>query len=272
MHELHNWVLVGGRQRTPYLIGREEPLRILFDALDEVSDSAGALTLVSGEAGIGKTRLLDEFAARADHARVARGGCVEGVAYAPWIDALWWLLRSAGVVEVETLAPSTRAQLARLIPALAEAPAGEPDGQHALFEAIVEFLARVAASTKLVVVIDDVHWIDPASRELLRYVAANLRRAPLLLVAAYRPEDSASERALLAQLGRLGTRRVALERLPDAATTEMAALLLGADGRASDVARIARDAEGNPLFVEELVAARDGSRMPQTVRDLMSVR
>ncbi len=272
VRELHNWLLVGTRQRTPYLIGREQPLRVLFDALDTVTEAAGSVVLVSGEAGIGKTRLLDEFASRADDARVARGGCVEGVAYAPWTDAIWWLLGTADLVDVDALPNGVRDQLARLIPHLGAAPAGEDGGQHVLFEAIVELLAYVAAHTNLVLVVDDLQWIDPASRELLRYVAGNLRRAPILLVAAYRPEDSASERELIAQLARHSNYRVALDGLPDEAVAEMATLLIGDDDGAADVERIARDAEGNPLFVEELVAARDESRMPQTLRDLMSVR
>ncbi len=236
---------------------------------------AGALVLVGGEAGIGKTRLLDEFGARADQARVVRGGCVEGVAYAPWTDALWWLLGAADPIPLEALPEVVRGQLARLLPQLGpQAPSDEAEeaGQHLLFEAVVELLRYVATRTKLVLLIDDVHWIDPASRELLRYVAANLRRAPALLVVAYRPEDSASERALLAQLGRLGRHRITLQPLPGDAAEEMAALLLGEDARPADIQRIAQDADGNPLYVEELVAALDEERVPETVRDLMLVR
>jgi predicted ATPase len=106
----------------PYLIGRDQPLRALFDALDKVTGSTGSLVLVSGEAGIGKTRLLDEFAARADEGHVARGGCIEGVAYSPWTDALWWLLETAGVVDLHELGEGIVTQLARLMPQLGVAP------------------------------------------------------------------------------------------------------------------------------------------------------
>jgi DNA-binding NarL/FixJ family response regulator len=263
---------LGARQRTPHLIGREQPLRALFDALDGVDGTTGILAVVSGEAGIGKTRLLDEFAARADHADVARGACIEGVPYAPWTDALWWLFRSDGLVEIADLPEGVRSQLPRLLPRLGVAPAGTDDGQHVLFEAILEVLAHAAARTKLVLVIDDVHWIDPASRELLRYVTSNLRRIPMLVVVAYRPEDSTDDRELIAQLGRFGSHRIALEPLSPDATTELATFLTGDDGDRGDIERIARDADGNPLFVEELVAARDDGRIPPTLRDLMSVR
>jgi DNA-binding CsgD family transcriptional regulator len=265
---------VGTRQRTPHLIGREGPLRQLFDALEDLDARAGSLVLVGGEAGIGKTRLLDEFAARAHEATVTRGGCIEDVAYAAWADALWWLLKSDLVV-AEALSDRVRGQLARLVPQLGDpdpADGGEETGQHVLFEAVVDLLAEAATATKLVLVLDDVHWIDAASRELLRYVAGNLRRLPILLVVAYRPEDSGSERELLAQLARLSQRRIMLEGLPADATAEMGAILLGGDARPADVERIVRDADGNPLFVEELAAAVDDARVPETVRDLMLVR
>ncbi len=163
-------------------------------------------------------------------------------------------------------------ELSRLMPQLGVDLSGDDGGQHVLFEAIVQLLAHAARRTKLVLVIDDLHWIDPASRELLRYVAANLRRTPILLVAAYRPEDSAAERELIAQLGRLGSHRIALDGLADDAAAEMATFLLGTEDGSPDIERIARDAGGNPLFLEELIAARDEALVPQTLRDLLSVR
>ena len=87
---------MAGRERTPHLIGRDDSWRRLSAALERVTPATGALVLVSGEAGIGKTRLLEEFAAREPDALVARGGCVDGVPYAPWSDALWWLLDTLG--------------------------------------------------------------------------------------------------------------------------------------------------------------------------------
>src|SRR5205823_956762 len=123
-------------------------------------------------------------------------------------------------------------------------------------EAVVEVLAHVALRTRLVLVVDDLHWVDPASSKLLRYVANKLGRAPILLVVTYRAEDAAGERDLIAQLARLATRQIALTPLAEDSSAEMAEILLGPDASPADVRRIARDADGNPLFVEELVAAR----------------
>jgi len=234
----------------------------------------GSVVLLEGEAGIGKTRLLDEFARRTPGVHVVRGGCIEGVPYAPWTDALWWLT-STDVTDTQALPHEARAQLARLLPQLGDAaPLGEPQatGQQMLFEAVVALLARAAAHTRVAVILDDAHWIDPASRELLLYVAANLRRAPVLLVVAYRPEDSAPQHALLESLHRASSRHITIDRLSQDAAAEIATILLAGESSERDVTRIVGDAGGNPLFIEELVAAAAGSGVPGTLRDLMLVR
>ena len=204
--------------------------------------------------------------------RVVRGGCVEGVSYAPWTEALRRLLSDADVVAADDLPRRVRSEVARLLPhlSLEEVDRGGVDagGQPLLFEAVVELLTHVALRTRLVLVIDDLHWVDPASSELLRYVAHNLGRLPILLVVTYRAEDAIAERDLIAQLARLATRQIALTPLAEDSTAEMAAILLGPDASPEDVRRIAREADGNPLFVEELVAALGTAGVPQTVRDL----
>ena len=141
------------RERTPNLIGRESALSALGEALGGVAD-AGSLVLVRGEVGIGKTRLLEEFAARvAEEAHVVRGGCVEGVSYAPWTEVLRRLLSNADLVAADDLPRRVRSEIARLLPHLSldEADAGgvgesanESGGQHLLFEAVVELLTHVA--------------------------------------------------------------------------------------------------------------------------------
>ena len=137
------------------------------------------------------------------------------------------LLSAAGVVAVDDLPRRVRSELARLLPhlSLEEADAGDVDeaaGQHLLFEAVVELLNHVASRARLVLVVDDLHWVDPASSELLRYVATNLGRVPILLVVTYRAEDAAAERDLIAQLARLATQQIALTPLAEDSTAEMA--------------------------------------------------
>jgi ATP/maltotriose-dependent transcriptional regulator MalT len=264
----HNGPSVGIRKRTARLIRRERQLGELFDALEGVGP-AGSLLLLSGDAGVGKTRLLDEFAGRVDNdTRVVRGGCVDDIAYAPWTDALWWLLGADGVAP-DDLPKPVRAHLARLLPQLDIGEETRADGQHMLFEAVIDLLARASAGKRLALVIDDVHWIDPASSDLLRYVAQNLRRLPILLVLSYRPGYAPEQRELFTLLARLGTQRLALAPLDGEGAGEMAAQLLSRDIDEPEVQRIAHASQGNPLFVEELAAAVDDDRVPESLRELL---
>ena len=144
-------------------------------------------------------------------------------------------------------------------------------GQHLLFEAVVELLAHAARAR------GSSSWSTTCTGSIPRAASCsatspNLGRVPILLVVAYRAEDAAADRELIAQLARLAERRIALTRLAEDPTAEMAAILLGPDASPPTFERIARDADGNPLFVEELVAAVGTTGVPQTVRDLMLVR
>jgi DNA-binding CsgD family transcriptional regulator len=259
---------VATRPRTTRLIRRERELLEVVGAAEAVVAPSGSLMLLSGDAGVGKTRLLDEVALRLEAMRVVRGGCVEGVAYAPWTDAMWWLLRNDPTA-LDALPKGMRGQLARLMPHLDITDVPEAEGQHVLFEAVAELLTRASAVEPIVLVLDDVHWIDPASAELLRYIVQNLRRIPVLVVAAFRPVYEAELADLFAVLGRIAAVRLALEPLDASGAAEMAAQLLECDLDAPEVQRIVHAAQGNPLFVEELAAAADEDRLPDSLRELL---
>jgi DNA-binding CsgD family transcriptional regulator/tetratricopeptide (TPR) repeat protein len=262
---------VGARRRTPVLIGRRAPLDALEGALARLDGHSGELVLISGEAGIGKTRLVQDFTTAADVLAVT-GGCVdgstEGRAYAPWTELLWFLTREFGTEFFE----AERSQLARLLPEFGEAADGGGDGKALLFEATVSALRRAAESRRLACVIEDVHWVDPASRDLLAYVARNLRRIPMLLVVTTRPSRKPEQREFVAQLSRFDADRIELGRLPEDDIADIASLLLGADVAAPEVRAIVARADGNPLFVEELAASLGEAVLPPTIRDLMLSR
>jgi DNA-binding CsgD family transcriptional regulator/tetratricopeptide (TPR) repeat protein len=252
------------------LVGRRAPLDALEGALERVDGRSGELVLVSGEAGIGKTRLVQDFATGADVLSIM-GGCVDlstdGPPYAPWTELLYWLVRELGVEPFE----SQRTQLARLLPEFGEPAEDSGDGHALLFEAVVGALATAAKGRRLVCVVDDVHWIDPASRDLLMYVARNLRRLPLLLVVTFRPYNTTEQREMVAQLSRLDAERIELDRLSHTDVADVASMLLGVEPDAPEVVAIVDRADGNPLFVEEL-AASPNDVLPPTLRDLMLSR
>jgi predicted ATPase len=162
---------MGGRVASPTFVGRVEELRTLEAARVRAANGEPAVVLVGGEAGVGKTRLVAELAARcaADGTRVLYGGCVpvggDGLPYAPIVEALRPLPDELGVDAVRELAGPSWRELARLLPSLGEPEAG-PAGQAAqarLFELLLGLLTRLSRQTPIALVVEDLHWSDQST-------------------------------------------------------------------------------------------------------------
>lgn len=283
------------------LVGRGDELASLLAALDAARAGQGRLLLLLGEAGVGKTRLGDELAARAQDLGlpVLVGRCHESqrlLPLAPWTEAL----RRAGVLAdgplLEALAP-WRADLASLLPELAPAaprPAHEGSAlarQARLFEALIRLLGRLASRAPTLLRIEDLHWADAPSLGLLGALARRAGDWPLMLVASARQEDLAASPRLQqilheldsAPAGAMRLQRLPLQPLGQAHTRQLVQALRGAGagavGAADDLdERIWVVSEGNPLVVVEAVrAARAGPdegrtrapTLPERVRELI---
>jgi hypothetical protein len=274
---------VGPQVSSPVLVGRSRQLSVLDSALAAVRGSPSAL-VVGGEAGIGKSRLVREFAdrARGTGARVLTGGCLElgadGLPFAPFTAVLRELVRELGAPSVADLLPGGSArELARLLPEFGES--AEPDdageARARLFEHMLLLLERLAEAGPVVLVIEDMHWADHSSRDLLAFLIRNQPSADgLLIVATYRSDDMHRAhplRPLLAELDRIGwITRMDVGRLTrqdsDQLVTRIAAREPDDDLRAA----VYRRTEGNPLFVEALLAdGETGSGLPESLRDLL---
>lgn len=223
------------------LIGRHREWRAASEILARVAEGVGAVLLVAGEAGIGKTALAEEFylAARRDGWRTAWATCAHGAA----LPGLWPWQRILSALEGED--------------ARVAVEVGDPVAARvALFDGIADRLAAASTAAPVLAVIDDAHWADPASLAMLLHAAATVRQARVCVVATYRPEDARAGTALGEVLA--GLRRTATELwLGPLATEEVAALAtLAADGRdlPDGTSRwLATVTRGNPLFVTELV-------------------
>lgn len=252
------------RTRAPIpLVGRASARATIAEALRAASaGTCRQVVLLAGEPGIGKTRLLEEIA---DQAAALGGASLFGRGfeaemvrpYGPWID----LLRSGPKGD---FASELQADLAPLLPELGEAPPGQAD-RNRLFDAVTRLLLARALRAPLVVLLDDVQWLDDASVALLHYVARRVETSRVLLACAVRAsgvDDNAPVRALLRALARGGrVVRVDLEPL-DADATKM---LVGTVDRGLDAAQIFADGGGNPLFSLELaraLAEGDGAAHP----------
>jgi tetratricopeptide (TPR) repeat protein len=277
--------VMGGRVASLTFVGRVEELGILEAAQERAGNSEPAVVLVGGEAGVGKTRLVSELAGRcrAKGARVLVGGCLplggEGLPYAPIVEALRPLPGELGVAAVRRLIGPSWSELARLLPVLGE-PSGGPTGRAAqarLFELLLGLLGRLGDQAGVTLVVEDLHWADQSTRELLAFLVRNLRRERLLLTVTYRSDEPRADRLgpYLAELDRSGrAQRLELPCLDRAGTLAQLMGILGAAPAADLVDAIFARSEGNPFFTEELLAAaRAGSReLPATTRNLLQGR
>ncbi|MFG2884413.1 AAA family ATPase [Streptomyces sp. NPDC048297] len=287
--------LVENRSVSPVFVGRADELDTLNDALARAvgggtSQAFGTggepqALLLGGEAGVGKTRLVEEFAAAvAGRAVVAVGGCVEigadGLPFAAFSRALR-TLRDALPDRFAAAAAGQEGELARLLPELGEAAGGRHDeeGMARLFELTARLLEQVAAEHTVVLALEDLHWADASTRHLLAYLFRTLRTGRLLVLATYRSDDIHRRhplRPLLAELDRLRTvRRIELARFTREEVGRQIAGILATEPDPAQVDDIFERSDGNAFFVEELaVAAFEGccTGLTDSLRDLLLVR
>jgi class 3 adenylate cyclase/tetratricopeptide (TPR) repeat protein len=237
------------RSRAP-MVGRQRERRRLLDAFHQaVADRACQLFTVLGAAGVGKSRLVAEVIDTLDGAAtVAAGRCL------PYGDGLtWWpLVEALGASGLfEQVAATGEPAIARAAELLK--PDGEPVAPDEAFWAVRKVLEALSRRRPLVLVVDDLQWAEPTFIELLEHVADYARDAPLLLLVMARPELLDARPTWGG--GKLNATTALLEPLADADAADLLHYLAGPD-RLDDRAarRILAVAEGNPLFVEEIVA------------------
>ncbi|WP_431911968.1 helix-turn-helix transcriptional regulator [Nonomuraea jabiensis] len=264
---------------SPRFVGRARELATLGDALARARAGASSAVLVGGEAGVGKTRLIKEFTDRADDALVLVGGCLElgteGLPFAPFTAVLRGLVRELGRDGVAALVPGgTTRGLARLLPEFGEPDGEGPEARARLFEQVLGLLERLAEERPVLLIVEDAHWADRSTRDLLSFlVRYQPTAAGLLIVVTYRTDElhrTHPLRPLLAELGRVErVRRVELRRLTRREAVAQAAGILEREPSPADMDLIYARSEGNPLFVEALLSDGGGVALPESLRDLL---
>lgn len=250
------------------LIGRRREWGLLYDAWQRADAGSPQIALISGEAGIGKSRLAEELFLRVGGERVAalaRCYASEGrLALGPLIA---WLASARLRPHLAGLPPIWRTEVARVLPevapglpdALAPAPISEYGQRQRFFEALAR--AVLAAPPPLLLIIDDLQWCDQETIEWLHVLLRFDPAARLLVVATLRDDELADAhpaRALIRQLRRgAGLTEIGLRPLDAAETAQLAAQISGRELDDAAAMRLFREAEGNPLFVVELIQAGD---------------
>ncbi len=249
--------------------GRAAELACLTERWADIEDAAHRVVLISGEAGIGKTRAAAELAARVhdEGSSVLYGRCDEGLAvpYQPFVEVLRSLLPTLDVEQLRSQLGALAPELGRLLPELRgwgpPAPADAESARAALFEAVVALLELTAARQPTLLVIDDLQWAAPATLLLLRHVIGSERPLALLLVVTYRSTEVRQDEPLAALLDDLqaadSVQDVPLAGLDEEAITSLLRAAAGpalADRASQLGARVHAQTAGNPFFVRELVA------------------
>ncbi|MEA2025445.1 MAG: AAA family ATPase, partial [Chloroflexota bacterium] len=288
----------GSSVTSPVMIGRDAESARLGEALASLAEGQGHLVTISGEAGIGKTRLIDEALKGTDGAvRALRAECLalgSGIPYLPFAEILRDLQRQVQPHTLTNIIGPVRTELARFLPEVAVMI--DPDDRGAatggrmrndeierlrLYEAFLRVADRIAADTPTVFVIEDVQWIDQASLELLAFLAHGLgqsgRSALIVSVRPEEVEDKERVLTLLAELGRGSTaERIELGPLSAESTRRVAAAILGEQPDHDLIEHIQSLSDGNPLFAEELLATwlrrGPGEALPPKLRDLLAAR
>ena len=273
---------------SPSLVGRQADLEWLGEALDDSLRGSTRAVLVGGEAGIGKTRLVNEFVSRlSDPTIVLRGQSVDldrdAPPYAPIVAVLRALAREVGddaLLEASGPAADT---LRVLVPELGgldeDRDSTRRGGAERLYDAVAGMLENIARSRPLVVVIEDVQWADQATLGILRFLVRVIEHSRILFVVTFRSDELGRGSALRAWLPELDrNRRVSrreLARLSRAQAWEMATAILGSPPDDQELSVVYERTEGVPFFIEEFIGCESFVNLdsfPETLRGILLAR
>jgi tetratricopeptide (TPR) repeat protein len=286
-------------------VGRDHELSEARSLWSKAESGEGQTLLISGEPGIGKTRLMRELSTHVEvtGGRTLIGFCYEegGAPYAPFAQILRKALRASSengfhlpdfvLADLLGLAP----ELKPYYPDVPPNPALEPDAeQQRLFENMVAFCNEVSQTAPLMMVLDDVHWADSGSLSLMRHLARRIRHKPVLLLATYREVELDAARpfreVMLALNRERLARRMKLNRLSTEQTSALLEVIFQEDISQEFLDGIYHETEGNPFFIEEVCKAlieegqvfhtakgwdrldMDEMEIPQSVRDVVQAR
>ncbi|UCH87011.1 MAG: AAA family ATPase [Dehalococcoidia bacterium] len=255
-------------ERTPF-VGREAERAELWRFLDQAVRGHGALVMIGGEPGVGKTRLAEELVAEARERGLLTlvGHCYEMEGATPYIPFVEILKASIQMVppaalretlgdsapEVAKLLPELRRLFPDIPPPLELPPEQE---RYYLFNSMQEFMERSGRAQILLLVLEDLHWADDSTMLLLQHIAQRLQEMPVLIVGTYRDVELDVARPLARTLRELTPQRLAnrlaLKRLPQDTVEAMLRALTEQEPPLSLVQAIYSETEGNPFFVEEV--------------------
>ena len=259
------------------LVGRHEEISAVdthVDALDR--DHAGGMLLISGEAGVGKSRLIEALVEMASERgfHVLTGGCVQFgesvLPAAPVVEMLRGMERTLDESEAQTIMGSAQ-------DVLTDSPRAEGDARAPrLAESLHGVVTRLATRHPVVMVFEDLHWADRTTRDLLGFLATSLKTEPVLIVGTYRSDDLHRLHPLIATLAELQRavrpQRLELQAFDLEATADLLNDIGGQDLSQAEIEEMHRRSGGNAFYLEELLVSAGGSGVPGTLREVVLSR
>lgn len=275
-------------------IGRVDELTRLFEALASARLGTGATIIVGGDAGIGKTRLLEQFAAeaRTGGTQVLAGSCIDfggqGVPFAPFVEALRGLLRSVEPGRVPATFGPGRRGLGRLLPELDPDPADtvadaeiDRSSQARLFELVLDLIERISRSAPCVLIVEDIQWADDDTRDLIAFLVRHLRAGRVLIVLTLRTDDPESDDRLLPWVAELErddwVERIDLRPFDRHEVARLLTIGVSRVPPSEMLDEILARTGGNPFYAEQLMAVvvangENRGPLPQRLRDVLEAR
>jgi DNA-binding CsgD family transcriptional regulator/tetratricopeptide (TPR) repeat protein len=277
-----NTLAVAEQVPSGAFVGRVAELDRLESALAALPERGAATVLVGGDAGMGKSRLIEEFCVRARDAGalVAVGACTPaeggGLPYGPVVGVLRDVARQLPPGDVASVLGFAQRSLGLAAPMETDSAPTSGLVKTKLFEALLQSVEILTTRASVVLVFEDLQWADSASIEVIDFLTRNLHDNPVLLVATYRADEvdrGGALRRLLAELGRHS--RVSQLDLPGLDRVDIARLLTDIVGGSPDwtlVDAVLTRSGGNPFFAEELAAARHAKALPTALRNVVMMR
>jgi len=255
-------------ERTPF-VGRETERADLQRLLEQAVGGQGALVMIGGEPGVGKTRLAEELMAEARRRNMTAllGRCYEmegAPPYIPFVEILEAAVRLFPLEALRSTMGESAPDVAKLMPELRQLfpdipnPVELPPEQERryLFNGMREFIGRAGRAQPLLLVLDDLHWADDSTMLLVQHIAQHLHEMPVLILGTYRDVELEVARPLARALDQLVRQRLAhdmsIKRLPEDGVAAMLRALSGQEPPAPLVQAIYGETEGNAFFVEEV--------------------